>query len=404
MKKDGYGPAGPFMKAATDAQTVILSAGHPMRESRLQLARPAQITGQAVDEDTRKPVANLAIGIRQVWYANGHRRFFPGGGGTTDQDGRFVAKGLVPAEYVAIVRPKVSGKERLLKQFSKEDLEAVDQYFEQTYWPGGHGEDSAYPMPVGSGASESLGQLVLRKRPLYRVHFSFAAGTCASGDDVNVGEFIIQGLWSGEEDLGTVPCGKDFLVRSYAPGLYLLQVWGGRGAENRRRGTVSFEVKDRNLDLTVAMGRGVDVEGKIVTADGSRTPPFDDISIMMRPVGGIPFADGIVKPDAGGKFRAVNAQVTKEQLIIGGIGAGFCIKEIRYNGSRLPDSNFVTLNAGAMTQSLEIVIDDKPAVLAGAVTNSDHPVSQPLVLMVEISTQRPIISRIPNSAVDKYRA
>ena len=49
------------------------------------------------------------------------------------------------------------------------DAELETQDYEWSYWPGGHGLDSAAPVTLISGGSTDVGTLKLRKAPVYRV-------------------------------------------------------------------------------------------------------------------------------------------------------------------------------------------------------------------------------------------
>lgn len=68
-------------------------------------------------------------------------------------------------------------------------------------------------------------------------------------------------------------------------------------------------------------------------------------------------------------------------MTVSGLGAGYYVKEVRYNGIALNDNIFIT-DGASPSQALEIVIDDKPATLTGAVTEGDKPVGKPYVLLV----------------------
>jgi hypothetical protein len=380
VKKDGYvSSGGSFIKGPSTAASVSVTKDHPSREVRLILARPGTMTGYVVDDETREPIANLPVSIWQVFYWNGQKRLLPAGEAKTGADGRFLSKGLQPADYLAGIRPRVSGRDRLLTQFSKKDLEARDFDYEQSYWPGGRDLASAFPASVVSHGSVTVGQLRVRRVPLYRVRVAIHEGSCDPSEEVTIDisndPYVL-------ETLGTIPCSKDFLLRGFAPGPYRIEsVIFSRSQENRLRGSLTFQVLDKNLDLSLPLVRGIDIDGTVVAADGAAKPPVQDMRVSIRPIGGLP--DELpIAPDAQGRFRLVNAQVRDQRFSITGLPSNYYIKEVRYNGSVMADT-VLRLNPGATVHSLEIIVDDKPATLTGKVTDRDKPVSDPYVVVMK---------------------
>jgi hypothetical protein len=60
------------------------------------------------------------------------------------------------------------------------------------------------------------------------------------------------------------------------------------------------------------------------------------------------------------------------------------VKEIRFSGIAVAE-NAITMNQDAAGSLLEIVIDDKPGMISGTVTEGDKPVRQPIVLAIKWS-------------------
>jgi hypothetical protein len=87
--------------------------------------------------------------------------------------------------------------------------------------------------------------------------------------------------------------------------------------------------------------------------------------------------DGIVTPDAAGKFVARNLPWTSYSVSFAGLPTSYYVKEIRYNNAPVPNAS-LTLFPGA---SLEIVLDDHPAAITGRVVNGDKPVPRAEILL-----------------------
>jgi hypothetical protein len=382
--KDGYVNAS--RGSMSNAATVTISKEHPVAEARLSYARPAQITGSLLDEESEKPLEKFRVTVSADYYARGRRFPAPGALAITDDKGRFVAR-VPPGDYFVELQPAInSTRGRVLEEFTTNDLNAVDLDFEQSYWDGGHDQELALPVSVGSNALVDMGTLKVRRVPFYRVRVSHSAAGCSPNDDavMNISRVPPSG-WNGS---GDVTCGKDILVLGFAPGAYRLDI-SLRGPSfppgSRLRGATTFQIVDKNLDLFVPLARGVDIVGKVVAAEGAAKPSFDKMTAYIRATIDVSQADeGPVVVDAKGSFRLVNTNVTEQNLFVSGVPVGYYIKEVRYNGSPVrgnPAWLTFELDGSAPSHSLEIVLDDKPAFVTGTVTDRDRPVSQPLVVI-----------------------
>ncbi len=384
--KDGY--VNTSRGSMSNAATVTISKEHPVVEARLSSARPSQITGYLVDEESERPLERFGVTIWEDRYARGRRFPVPSGLPLTDDKGRFVAK--VPGgDYLVQLRPAINSTAgRFLKEFTTNDLSTVDMDFEQSYWDGGRDNDLALPISVGSNAVMDVGTLKVRRVPFYRVHVSHSAVGCSPKDVavMNISNVPPSG-WNGS---GDVTCGKDILILGFAPGAYRLDI-SLRGASfppmSRLRGVATFQIVDKNLDLSVPLIRGVDIEGKVTAAEGAAKPSFDKMKAYMRATIDVPQADeGPVAVDAKGFFRLVNTNLTEQNLFVTGVPGGYYIKEVRYNGTPVRGNlELLTfeLDGGAPSHSLEIVLDDKPAFVTGTVTDRDRPVNRPLVVLAQ---------------------
>jgi hypothetical protein len=382
--KDGYVNAS--RGSMSNSATVTISKEHPVAEARLSYARPSQITGSLLDEESEKPLEKFRVSVYSDYYARGRRFPAPGAGGLTDDKGRFVAK-VPPGDYLVQLRPGINSTAgRFVKEFATDDLRTVDMDFEESYWDGGHDQELALPVSVGSNALVDVGALKVRRVPFYRIHVSHSAVGCSPGDVavMNISRVPPSG-WNGS---GDAICGKDVLIRGFAPGDYRLDI-SLRGPSfppgSRLRGATTFQIVDKNLDLFVPLARGVDIVGKVVAAEGAAKPSFDKMTAYIRATIDVPQADeGPVAVDAKGSFRLVNTNLTEQNLFVTGVPGGYYIQEVRYNGSPVrgnPAWLTFELDGSAPSHSLEIVLDDKPAFVTGTVTDRDRPVSQPLVVL-----------------------
>lgn len=410
IQKEGFRPA----PSSSTSISVTLNDEHPDSEIKFVLVRPAELSGRVVDDETDKPVPMLRVFVAQRRYLCGRATNLGGatGSATTDAEGRFVVAGLQPGGYVlrlgsrmytqgaAQAFPEAAkyGVARLLTEFSDDDLKAVTWDYEQTWWPGGGDLQTASPIPLPSGATINVGKVPAKKRRVYSVRVSVVASTCTANTAIQV-DVTGSSLGTG---VGRVPCGKDFLMRGYPPGSYRLEaVVDGGNRNTRERGSVPFDILDENIKLSVPVIRGVDVDGKIVLAEGARAPDLKKLDLRL--VGWVNNADEVSnKVDGQGRFRIVNVAIRDQQLYISGLATPHYVKEVRYNGSPVPD-NIVPMDGRAPSHLLEIVVDDKPAAIMGTVTRSDRPVSQPHVVLMKwpLSANDPYLFGMRTASGDK---
>jgi hypothetical protein len=384
--KDGYVNAA--RGSLSNSATVTISKDHPVAEARLSYARPSQITGSLLDEESEKPLEKFRVTVSADYYARGRRFPAPGALAITDDKGRFVAK-VPPGDYFVELQPAISStRGRVLEEFTTKDLNAVDLDFEQSYWDGGHDPELALPVSVGSNAIVNVGLLKVRRVPFYRVHVSHSAAGCSDQDRVLM--LITRVPPNGQNGSADVTCGKGILIRGFAPGAYRLDIsltGPSFPTKSRLRGATTFQIVDKNLDLSVPLARGVDIVGKVVAAEGAAKPSFDKMTAYMRATIDVPQADeGPVAVDAKGSFRLLNTNVTEQNLLISGVPGGYYIQEVRYNGTPVRGNMALVtleLDGSAPSHSLEVVLDDKPAFVTGTVTDRDRPVSQPLVVLAQ---------------------
>ena len=359
---------------------VELEARYPVGEVKLFLGHFGALTGVIVD-GAGNPIPNLRL--RAVRETNRGVRFPPGGVDTkTDAEGRFTASGLASGNYVAEVLPQAGVQERVLSEFTEEDAAKVDPDYEPAYWPGGHGADAALPVAVAGGATVDMGKLPARQIPYYRVHVRIPVAQCDVGDTMAVYE-TTKGSSAGNfnQRIGEAPCGKDILVTGHSPGDFrlLLRVAGEDGSS----ASVPFLIEDQNITVTALILADLTVEGAFITAEGAGAIDFTQLSVMLNAADGV--LGDLTQPwpvDSDGKFRIPYVRPVGQAVLVRGLDAAHYVKEILYNGSALSGST-VPLDQGAIAPSLRIVLDDKPASIAGRVMGPGDPTSRPVVLAVK---------------------
>jgi hypothetical protein len=271
----------------------------------------------------------------------------------------------------------------MLTRFSNQDLAGKSWDYEQTWWPDGADLRTARPVTLSSGEAVDLGDLPARKIRVYSVRGSVLAPDCGASTLIWLNLRPASNESGTTVREGTVPCGKEFLMRGFPPGTYCLEaVVEGQDRASRQRGSETFDVVDENVEVSIALSRGADVTGRVVLAEGASPVDFKALNLRLTPNGWVNNIDEVDNPvDEQGRFRLVNVALREQQLYVSGLKSPQYIREVRYNGSRVVDDLF-SLEGNAPSHSLEIVVDDKPASMHGTVMDGNNPASEPHVVAI----------------------
>jgi hypothetical protein len=372
--KDGFGPGAPMLKPPTEFAEVTVDKDHPKKSAKLSLARPAVIIAHVIDEETRKPVAKVPLAVLQNGYLSGTRRLIPavGSRAESDAEGLFTSSKLAPGEYMLQVRPESQQDGAVQLVFAKEDFDKTDSDFARTHWPGGKDLDAAIPVKLRSGDKLDIGTVTVHPTKLYRVKFSVNSASCEPGEMVQVSRVVRTGMATNQTNSTDVPCRGQFLVTRLQPGIYWFEFrTGKRKLPAIERASVKVEVVDKNVEAKAMLSRGIDIAGRFTVEKGASKPNWKKLTMLLAPLGAVPIMSEIpAPPDEEGRFQFVNASAREYRFNINGLPSGYYVKEIRYNGiSQAP--GWLTLSEGALSQSVEVIVDDKPAAVTGKVKDGE---------------------------------
>jgi len=379
VKKEGYhgtsslpGLIGGDGSDTTEA-AVTLSRERPSQEIRFTMIRPGEITGRVLDED-RQPLAGLMVAVQQRSKVASFAELTT----TTGEDGSFRVLDVPPGEFFVRISPESGDLERVRTQFSPEEAAVIDQDIETAFWPGGTSAPSTNPVQVSSGAFASIGTVIVRKIPYYRVQVS-VPGECALGEKWSFSAFSatlspsgaikVLNLYGHHEN--TIACAPKFLVENLTPGSYLFLL-RDLGRTSGKSAQVPVEITSRNLDIDVTLSPGTDIIGRFTAAEGAQLPPLGTVRIQAAFILGTDTAT----PDADGTFNIHVQPWPRRQITVMGLPTKYYVKEIRYNG-RAAEQGLITATPGAQ---MEIIIDDKAAGVTGSVTSGDKLVEEGLVV------------------------
>jgi hypothetical protein len=286
----------------------------------------------------------------------------------TDAGGVFRLGGLRPGAYVAAVIDERQNESQLA--YSPEQAKVIDTEYERVYWPGGLPPDVAVPQVVPSGGVFNVGEIRLKKVPMYRVHVRIPQGDCPEGESLRVS--VLQRNVAPRA-VGVVPCGSDTLLRGFVPGsytLYAVSDWQGErdNVEAAVWATTTVSIDKENAEATLEPRRGVVLKGRIIAGEGVTEVP-KRITLAVRPVetidGSRPPIEEFIEWGENGEFR-LGVGTGQQTLFVGArVVKDSYVSKVFYNGSAGRDLT-IDVKPGEK-QDVEIVVDNKFASLEGTV-------------------------------------
>ena len=346
----------------------IVSAADPAASVRIVLHRKTEVLGRAVEEGTGDPVAGVPLFLTKIppvsplpfpGVTNGIRV-------TSGEDGRFRDSALSSGKWAVHVVPRLwATSARHLTSFSEEDARQTDEDFVEMYWPGGGALDAVLPMPVAAGLPTDFGAIPIRKTTYYRVRLSLAPQSCEPGESFQ-GTLLLKSS-QPTHSWFSLGCGQEILLRGLLPRTtYQVEL-----KSNASSATMPLVTADRNSEVTIAPIRGVDLEGRVVLAEGAQKRPK-----TLR----FGWQGSVVTPDANGRFRLTRLPLGEAQIAVVELSPEFMITEVRLAG--IPQSRGTPLKfTWSGTGALEVVVDDQAPVVTGVVMEGDHPAQGAMVLV-----------------------
>jgi hypothetical protein len=380
-KKEGYMPVGQGSAADGIESRVFLRKENPSVDFAFTMTRPGEITGLLVDS-LGKPVADQSVGIQSAKIAASGIRVVTASGGSafgpsmkTGADGVFVISKLPPGQYTVRATPKIFAG--VMRNFTHDDIKAVDESFEST----------PVPVTVFSGSTVNAGRIEVRMATYYRAHIRVRSDSCADGQRWT----LISDVGFG---LGGIPCAPELLVGGLSSGAHTFALWSGEANDtNSQWGLATVEVGRENIEVEMALNPCANLDGRIVAADGVTLPALNGIRLGFEQLSTTGASPPEVLPDAQGKFLLRGVRFPRHQLEVYGLQPPYYVKEIRYNGVPMA-SRIFTVSPGS-GQQIEIVIDDKGSSIRGVVSENDRPESNSNVVLAR--------SPLPPDAADAVR-
>lgn len=347
---------------------VELAAGDRGKNVRVLVEKLGRVGGRVIDDATGDPVKDAPVVIMQVRWIYGQIEADEQPV-KTDGEGRFSGSGGNSAlPWVVGIKPRLvapAGRsENSITKFSQADLEATDEDYEETYWPGGvRMLGDAVPAPYIADQTTDVGNIRVRKMKYRRalVRFPVQDG-CFEGQ-----EFRARFVQPRDDTRDfTVRCGQDQLLKGLISGTqYRIEIVPDdqMKPELWRTAALDFVIGEKNPELGVLLMRGVDLEGRVKFAEGSSAPKTP-LSLSLK--GGGLWQNRRLDKEGRFQFDSVPLGAQEFQLTS---EDGHYVQQVRMNGVEAYgqfEKKFEWTGQG----TLDVVVDDQPSTVAGKVTDS----------------------------------
>lgn len=365
-----------YTGTASPNMIMTLKSGEERTSIDIALQRAYAITGRVVDVDG-EPAARVHVVTRPVdGNANGRR----GPGRETDDLGRFRIFGLPPGRYTVCSEFISTGS-----MHTRSELEQPVT----TCYPSAGSSVEGRPVEVKSADVDGIEIRLLRTRTFtIRGIVLDSNGKPAENAQVDLEKRIAGG--SSSSGISGRPDGR-FVMRNITPGDYVINARIGgpyRPAERRELevASVPITVGSADVDVVVTMSRTITVPGRIVFEGTTTPPPRDPGYGPMIVFAKVP--DGVERSsvrtsttvDEGMTFQLPD-MFGPRVLDVVNVPSGWVLKSITYRGKDVTDA-VVDLQAGGEVGTIEVVMHNRGAVVAGRVVDDGGKPVRARVVMI----------------------
>ena len=345
-----------------------------VRRVKLLLHRPAVVRGRLVEaeNDARRAVAGQAVQMAVTRYHEGQLSLAPAHAtAVTDTRGGFVLRNVPPGDYYLHIPPSLA-ESVTVKPANNTDR---PYGYRRTYWPEDTQPGHARPIQVDSGAELDLGEIALKKGPFFRITGTVNFTKCLEEE-----RFVFALLQEyGRSFIGRVgnslPCHTPLVIHNVSPGNYQLQAWmQGGSLMEREIARMPVVVTDGDVQVTLQAGPPHRLQGKIELPESFPQDRRPELKVVIRPAVGMPFLEEAIPApvDQHGGFVVPMSQPGESELVLQGLKLPFHVKQVTYNGSRLPGT-ILALDPYAPKHNIEVTLSDRPASVEGTVTVKGDP-------------------------------
>ena len=347
---------------------LTLGGGQVLSGIDFNLIRGGVVEGRVADQDY-EPLSRVIVTLSGYQTVQGDRVLSPVGRAQTDDRGQFRLFDIPPGSYFLSARQ--GGGFALFGRRGRRGRRG--QSFPPTYYPGVPSPEQATRIEVSAGGEVGGFHLTLIEGYTYSVSGRVLATDGSPAQSVRIitanrsdsGQISLRG--GADTDLqGT------FTVAGLLPGKYRLIARRGRRQESQIA-SASVEVIDRDIQgLTLALGSGASITGRIVSENEEPTLNWRRISVATRSAEGgrRGFGGGGRPIEEDFSFRISNLPGGLYRLFVNLPPGNHYVESIRAQGQDIID-RLIEMNDHEQLSGVEVRVSSNGSRISGVVQSEE---------------------------------
>lgn len=341
-----------------------ITSGQVLDSIEFKLIRGGVVEGTVVDQ-YNEPLSRVSVTLSSYESSGGERKLFPARRATTDDRGRFRLFDIPPgAYYLSAAPPSFYGR-----------MGGEERSFPPVYYPGVPSPLEAAKVQVTAGQEVGGFYFTLVETRSYSVSGRVLSAEGKPAHAVWIisrresGEAFFTGMESG----ANTDLKGEFKVTGVLPGRHRLYARAG-GGEKRRMASTVLEVADRDIEgLTLVLGSGAEVTGRIVTDRQDSDLDWRRIWLEMDPVGDpsrIFFGGRSSRIEEDFTFKITNLPEASYRLVVRLPPGNHYVESIRLQTEELIDRPIEVRSADRL-DGVEIHVSSEGAQISGVVEKEE---------------------------------
>lgn len=363
----------PAFRGQRGGTPLTLGDGQVLSGIDFNLIRGGVVEGRVADQDY-EPLSRVIVTLSGYHTVQGERELTPVSRAQTDDRGQFRLFDIPPGSYF-LSATQGGGRPFFGRRGRR------GQSFPPTYYPGVPSPEQATKIEVSAGGEVGGFHLTLIEAYTYSVSGRVLASDGSLAQSVRI--MTVNRSSPGQVSVrggATTDLQGTFRVDGLLPGRYRLIAGRGRGQEPQIA-SASVEVIDRDIQgLTLALGSGASITGRIVSENQESTLNWRRISVVTRPAegGGRGFGfGGRGRPGGGGRpieedfsFRISNLPGGLYRLSVNLPPGNHYVESIRAQGQDIV-GRLIELNDHDQLSGVEVRVSPNGSRISGRVESEE---------------------------------
>ena len=396
-------PTSRFGVPSAGPLVISLADGESRKDVDVRLPRAGALSGRVLDEQNQ-PLMRVQVRVLGRPYP-GREFTSMGYGEMTDDQGRYRLPGLQPGDYY------VQAEGMHPAGPSSPDEESREAYV-PTFYPGTPNQAEASLLSLGIGEEITDLDIRLVRGRTFKISGLVldAEGKPAGGAQVSV-SFGSPGRGMNSGHVARADGTFEFVT--LPPGDYVLSARARDSSwERPEEGVAGVRVAVVSTDVenvTLAMHRGVTVQGQVVTSGGG-LPPFESTgfkAVLETPDSLGPRRSTPVEIDQNWRFQVDHVFSPAMVRLQGAFPPEWFLQAVRYRGRDVSDTP-TGFESDPTFRDLQLVLSDRPARIQGVVrddTGKPAAMAQVVIFAPDVEPQTgPIMGPLVRRRTARARA